>query len=210
MAQKYRNDRFAFSESGHFQVSRDGERLGLIAAILGLYLLISANVLFFVLQIIRIFSDVGVFYTLRSIILINLPWVTVLLLLSAAETLLFRIVRTMIFEGVTYYYFADETIFTFRCPRKRVNLSIKYEDVVAVTYLKRRALWYPRGYTAVITLRDEKTLAFRCITYERTAARGRVLKKPAAFQLLEERIEAMRRERKKELSETIEWEEEEL
>lgn len=210
MAQKHKDDRFAFSESGSFQVSRDGERLGLIAAILGLFLLLAANVVFFVLQILQIISEIGWFYEIKAIFAVNLSWIPVLLALSAAEIFLFHIVRIMIFRGVTYYYFADETFFSFRCPKRRVNLSVKYEDVVAVTYLKRRALWYPRGYTAAITLRDEKTLVFRCITYERIATRGRVLKKPAAFQLLEKRIEAMRQERKKELAETIEWNEEEF
>lgn len=198
MAQKHRDDRFAFSASGNFKISRDGERLGLIAAILGLFLLLSANVVYFILQILKIFSEVGWLYGIRAILAANLPWIAVLLLLSAVEIFLFRIVRTMIFHGDTYYYFADETFFTFRCPKRRIHFSVKYEDVVSVTYLERRALWYPRGYTAVITLMDEKTLVFRCITSEKTADCERVLKIPAAFQLLEERIETMRREKQDE------------
>ncbi|MDE7234352.1 MAG: hypothetical protein K2N29_04750, partial [Ruminiclostridium sp.] len=86
----------------------------------------------------------------------------------------------------------------FRCPQKRINLSIKYEDVVSVTYHKRRALWIPRGYTAAITLINEEVFVFHCITYERDATGKRVLKMPVAFQQLEERIETMRREKQEE------------
>lgn len=191
-------DRFAFSASGNFKVSRDGERLSLIAAILGLFLLLSANAVYFVLQIVKIFSEIGWLYGLRAVLAVNLPWIAALLLLSAVEIYLFRVVRTAIFHGVTYYYFADETFFTFRCPKRRIHLSVKYEDVASVTYLERRALWYPRGYTAVVTLTDEKALVFRCITSEKTADCNRVLKMPAAFQLLEERVEKMRREKREE------------
>lgn len=198
MAQIHKDDRFAFSASGSFQVSRDGERLGLIVAFLGLLLLLFANVLFFVLQILQIFSEIGWFYGIRAIFAANLSWVPVLLALSAAEVFLFHIVRVMIFHGVTYYYFADETFFSFRCPKRRVNLSVKYEDVVSVKYLERRALWIPRGYTAVITLVNEEVLVFRCVTTERDASGDRVLRIPAAFQLLEERIETMRREKQEE------------
>ena len=198
MAQKHKDDRFAFSASGNFKVSRDGERLGLIAAILGLFLLLSANIVFFILQILQILSEAGWLYGIRAIFAANLSWIAVLLLLSVVEIFLFRIVRTMIFHGVTYYYFADESFFTFRCPKRRVNLSVKYEDVVSVTYLERRALWYPRGYTAAITLTNEEMLIFRCITSEKSADCDRVLKMPAAFQLLEERIETMRREKQEE------------
>lgn len=198
MAQKNKNDRFAFSASGNFKVSRDGERISLTAAVLVLFLLLSANAVYFVLQILKIISDVGWLYGIRAILAVNLPWIAVLLLLSAAELLLFRAVRTAIFHGVTYYYFADETFFTFRCPKKRIHLSVKYEDVVSVTYLERRALWYPRGYTAAVTLTDEKVLVFRCITSEITADCDRVLKIPDAFRLLEERIETMRREKQAE------------
>lgn len=207
MAQKNKDDRFAFSASGSFQCSRDGERLALIAAILGLFLLLALNVLVFILQILQMFNDAGIFWALRSIIVINLPWVVVLLLISAAEVFLFRVVRTRIFRGDTYFYFADETFFTIRCPKRRINFSVRYEDVVSVTYTERRALWYPRGYTAAIVTADEKMLVFRCITYEKTASLKRVLKIPAAFRLLEERVEEMRRAHGKELSETIDWEE---
>lgn len=189
------DDRFAFSASGSFQVSRDGERLSLIAAVLGLFLLLSANAAYFVLQVVKMVSEAGWLYGLRAILMVNLPWVAVLLAVSAVEILLFRAVRTAIFHGVPYYYFADETFFTFRCPEKRVHLSVRYEDVVAVTYRKRRALWYPRGYTALVTLTDERVLVFRCITSEKTADCDRVLKIPPAFRLLEERIDKMRRDR---------------
>lgn len=195
MAQKHRDDRFAFSASGDFQVSWDGERLGLILAVLGLLLLLFANVAFFVLKMLQPFSAGGLLYGIKAVLYTDPTWVVALLLLCVVEYFLFRAVRIRILRGTTCYYFADETFFTFRCPKKGVNLSIKYEDVVAVTYHKRRLLWYPRGYTAAITLTNDEVFVFRCITYERAATGRRVLKKPAAFELLEERIEAMRREK---------------
>lgn len=198
MAQIHKDDRFAFSASGEFRVSWDGERLGLIAAILGLLLLLSANVVFFILKASQPFSEGGLFYGIKAVFYADPTWVVALFLLTVAEIFLFRVVRAMIFRGATCYYFADESFFTFRCPKKRINLSIKYEDVAAVTYHKRRALWIPRGYTAVITLISEETFVFRCITSERAATGDRVLKTPAAFQLLEERIETMRREKQEE------------
>lgn len=198
MAQKHKDDRFAFSASGDFQVSWDGERLGLIASILGLLLLLFVNAVFFVLKMLQPFSEGGLLYGIKAVVYTDPAWVVALLLLSVVEVFLFRIVRAMILRGTTCYYFADESFFTFRCPKKRINLSVKYEDVAAVTYHKRRALWYPRGYTAAITLTNEEVFVFRCITYERVATGKRALKMPAAFQLLEERIEAMRRERQQE------------
>ena len=45
---------------------------------------------------------------------------------------------------------------------------------------------------------NEEMLIFRCITSEKSADCDRVLKMPAAFQLLEERIETMRREKQEE------------
>lgn len=198
MAQKHRDDRFAFSASGDFQVSWDGERFGLIMAVLGLLLLLSANIAFFVLKMLQPFSEGGLLDGIKAVFYTDPTWVVALFLLSVVEIFLFRVVRVMIFRGATCYYFADETFFTFRCPKKGINLSVKYEDVAFVTYHKRRLLWYPRGYTAAITLMNEEVLVFRCITYERAATGDRVLKKPAAFELLEERIEAMRREKQEE------------
>ncbi|MCM1335797.1 MAG: hypothetical protein NC084_05480 [Bacteroides sp.] len=203
MPQRDKEDRFGFHITGYFRCSREQERIELAAAYVGIVLLLTVNLAILVIRVILLYPTIGGENRAEALLLALLTALPPLLIFSGAEYLLFRLFRGRVFEGVLYYYFADETIFVFRCPARRLNFSVRYEEVAAVEYYKRHTFLLPRGYTVILETTDGKRRRFPCISYEKTDRP--FLEKPAAFLLLEERIDEMRRTHGRELAERFDW-----